>query len=518
MSARRHRGQVTGPAVRRARLLPAWVRRADAVVGRRINRRRVHPLVDRGYRRLSNAANRSRLWVGIAAVFALAGRPRPALRGVGSLVVASVLANLVGKNLFGGDRPLLKDIPVGRRLRKQPASASFPSGHSASAAAFATGVALESPRLGLAVAPLAAAVAYSRLHTGAHWLSDVFGGSVIGVGTAVLGTALVPAPAPRHPGRGEGGRPVRLPALPAGEGAFIVVNPASGKSTLRPDPMKTLAARLPRAVLHPLADGEDLVSVARAALGSGEKPRVLGVAGGDGSVGAIAQVAREAGLPLVVLPSGTFNHFAGAAGIDSVDAAVDALLAGEGVQVDVAELVVDDGHPRTVLNEASLGVYSDFVAEREKVEARVGKWVGSVVAAARVMRKARPADVSIDGRDARVWSLFVGVGRNDSGSAAPLKRRHLGGGALDVRVLHARSRARAVWSLSMGRHLGAMVKAVLHGRTGLEEKVAAVTEISVRPRDDQPLAHDGEVESHRTRYSYRVSVLPGGLEVYRPFD
>lgn len=493
-------------------------------MGRRINARHVHPLVDRFYVRLSNAANRSRLWFSIAAGFALVARPRPALRGAASLVVASILANLVGKNLFGGDRPLLKDIPVGRRLKKQPASASFPSGHSASAAAFATGVALESPRLGAAVAPLAVGVAYSRLHTGAHWFSDVVGGTAIGVATALLGKALVPArPAPAR-NRGQGGTRVRLPALVDGSGAFIVVNPASGESTLRPDPVATLNVRLPRALVHRLEDGEDLVAVTRRALESGDRPQVLGVAGGDGSVGASAQVAREMGLPLLVLPSGTFNHFAGAVGIDSVDAGVDALVAGEGVRVDVAELRVNDGDPKTVLNEASLGVYSHFVAEREKIEARVGKWVGSVVAAVRVMRTARPARVTIDGRDAQVWSLFAGVGRNDAGGPAPLRRRRLSGGALDMRVLHARSRARAVWSLSVGKRgrgrggAGAGAGKGAPGLLGLEQRTLTETEIRVHARETQPLAHDGEVQDHGAQYTYRVTVVPDGLEVYSPFE
>ncbi|MDQ4137276.1 MAG: phosphatase PAP2 family protein, partial [Actinomycetota bacterium] len=110
-----------------------------------------------------------------------------------SLTVASILANLVGKQVFGGDRPLLKDVPIGRHLRKQPTSPSFPSGHSASAAAFATGVALESTAAGGAIAPVAAGVAYSRLHTGAHWLSDVIGGIALGAGVATIGKLVLPA-------------------------------------------------------------------------------------------------------------------------------------------------------------------------------------------------------------------------------------------------------------------------------------------------------------------------------------
>ena len=183
-----------GVAVRRRQLLPAWVRRMDVAAARRINARRVHPAVDRGYAGLSRAADRGALWFSMALLLLLFGRRRAAFRGAGSLIVASILANLVGKKVFGGDRPLLDDIPVGRRLKKQPESASFPSGHSASAAGFATGVALESPRAGLAIAPVAAAVAYSRLHTGAHWFSDVVGGVALGAAVADVGRLLVPVP------------------------------------------------------------------------------------------------------------------------------------------------------------------------------------------------------------------------------------------------------------------------------------------------------------------------------------
>lgn len=178
---------------RRARLLPDWVRRADAVVARQINAWPAHPTLDVGLARLSRAADRGRLWFAIAGVLALAGRRRAALRGPGSLLAASILANLVGKRLFGGPRPILSGVPVGRLLAKYPTSASFPSGHSASAAGFAVGVAVESPAAAIIVVPLAAAVAYSRLHVSAHWLSDVVGGVALGATVALVGRILVPA-------------------------------------------------------------------------------------------------------------------------------------------------------------------------------------------------------------------------------------------------------------------------------------------------------------------------------------
>ncbi len=56
--------------------------------------------------------------------------------------------------------------------------------------------------------------------------------------------------------------------------------------------------------------------------------RVLGVAGGDGTINAAAEVALAADLPLLVIPGGTLNHFARDVGLGSVQDAVDALRQG----------------------------------------------------------------------------------------------------------------------------------------------------------------------------------------------
>src|SRR5690554_995319 len=397
-------------AARRRQVLPKWVRKADAAAGHRINSRVTHPLVDRFYSRLSRLANRGGLWFTIAGLLLVFGRPRAAIRGSASLLAASVLANLVGKQVFGGDRPLLKNIPIGRQLKKSPTSGSFPSGHSASAAAFAAGVALESPRVGAVIAPVAAGVAYSRLHTGAHWLSDVVGGVALGAGVAWLGTALVkPRPAPAQPLR-LGGQPTALPALADGAGALIVVNPSSGTSTLAPDPRPVIESRLPAARLHELREGEDLAEVVRGAVASA-RPQVLGVCGGDGTVSAVAQLAREFDLPLLVIPGGTFNHFAGTAGIASPAAAIDAAQSGDGVRADVAELTIDGQAPMTVLNAASVGIYPDFVKRRSAREEKLGKWVAGLIAAVRVLRREKPVDGTVAARALRGRSPFVGGDR-----------------------------------------------------------------------------------------------------------
>ncbi|MDQ0584399.1 membrane-associated phospholipid phosphatase [Streptomyces rishiriensis] len=137
--------------------------------------------------RLSRGANHGLLWFATAAALAVSGTPRgrrAAVRGLASLGLASLTINTVGKPSVRRSRPALDAVPLGRRLKRQPITTSFPSGHSASAAAFAAGVALESPTWGAVVAPVAFSVAMSRVYTGVHFPSDVLAGAALGVGAA----------------------------------------------------------------------------------------------------------------------------------------------------------------------------------------------------------------------------------------------------------------------------------------------------------------------------------------------
>jgi membrane-associated phospholipid phosphatase len=146
------------------------------------------PALDRVMPALSQAANHSVLWLGLAAALILTGRPRArraALRGVASVALASAASNLLGKGLTGRARPTAA-VPPARRLRRDVRTTSFPSGHAASAAAFATGAALELPALAVPVGALAAAVGASRVVTGVHFPSDVLAGFAVGVAAGAL--------------------------------------------------------------------------------------------------------------------------------------------------------------------------------------------------------------------------------------------------------------------------------------------------------------------------------------------
>jgi undecaprenyl-diphosphatase len=67
-----------------------------------------------------------------------------------------------------------------------PVSTSFPSGHAASAFAFAYAVGRQLPGLAVPIRLLAGGVAYSRVHTGVHYPGDVVVGSILGAGIAAM--------------------------------------------------------------------------------------------------------------------------------------------------------------------------------------------------------------------------------------------------------------------------------------------------------------------------------------------
>ncbi len=141
------------------------------------------PTLDAALGRLSNAANYSRLWLGVAGGLAVFGRPgrRSAALGLAAIGLASATVNIGAKQLHPRARPDRRaaGVPSARHVR-MPDSTSFPSGHSASAFAFAVAAGDELPLLSFPLLVLAAAVAYSRVHTGVHYPGDVVIGSLIG--------------------------------------------------------------------------------------------------------------------------------------------------------------------------------------------------------------------------------------------------------------------------------------------------------------------------------------------------
>src|SRR5918997_1623594 len=98
-----------------------------------------------------------------------------------------------------------------------------------------------------------------------------------------------------------------------GTSPHLILNPAAGSAA-------GFRGRLTRAVdergiqVHELKPGREAKQAALEAADDGAES--LAVAGGDGSVAAVAGVAVERELPLVIVRTGTLNHFALDVGLD----------------------------------------------------------------------------------------------------------------------------------------------------------------------------------------------------------
>lgn len=458
------------------------------------------PLLDSAMPPLTRAADHSKLWFAIAGVLLASGQHsarRGAVRGLVTLGAASLLTNQVAKRIRQRPRPRYESVPLIRRPRRRPTSNSLPSGHSASAAAFAVGVGLENPPLGLGLALLAGLVGLSRVATGAHYPGDVVIGFGIGASLAVVGGRLVPPIVETSLPKTE---PllVPVPERPDGEGVVLVVNPASGSGT-GARVLDQVRAELPAAEIVELGPDDDPIQVMRDAA---ERAEVLAVAGGDGTVAAGAAVATQAKLPLAVFPAGTFNHFAKDIGCETVAKTVRAIRRGTVACVDL--MCLNDSH--MVVNTASIGAYPAFVRRREKMEKRIGKPLAGFYAMLRTLRNEQPVRIRYDNKTLQTSLFFVGNSLYLPTGFAPARRTRMDDGLIDVRILETGrrlARTRIVAALALGR----LLRSPLYH----EMQVPEFTFTAV----DGPtvIAHDGEVgETYdEATFSSKYRALP----VYR---
>lgn len=283
---------------------------------------------------------------------------------------------------------------------------------------------------------------------------------------------------------------------PDGTGVRIVVNPSSGPAW-RGSPVEALRAGLPGADIHELGPDDDLSELL-----CHDELIAVGAAGGDGTLGTVAAIAADRGIPFVAVPAGTRNHLARDLGLGSVDDAVAAVRAGAAAHMDLG--MAGD---RCFVNTLSFGGYTQVVDARERMESRIGKWPALLVALVRELPKMEPMRVELDGLPMRVWLGWIGNCRYDPPGFGPAWRERLDDGLLDVRIVNGARR------FSRTR----FVVDVLAGRLGscpvYEERSA--TSLKIRSLDGPlRLAADGETYDGPTEFL--VTKRPRALQVAVP--
>jgi undecaprenyl-diphosphatase len=432
----------------------------------------------------STAANKSRLWFAASLVLVFAGGSRgrrAAARGLVAIALTSAVVNGPLKFVLRRSRPgeLLHGGPA---LVPMPGSFSFPSGHAASAFAFATAVAREWPAVGIPLTGAAGAVAYSRVHNGVHFPSDVVVGAGLGMGAATAAGVLlrddhrIPLPKPE---------PDTVPRR-----AILLTSATAGSA----DALD--AAR--RALLEHGFEVVDEIPVEQkgkladvVAMPADERPLVI-AAGGDGTVGAAADELAGTGAIMAILPLGTSNDVARSLGIDPDPVGAASELADGVVRaIDTGQVAVAGRPPRNFVHAATVGINVRFaqLATQSALRRRLGR-LTYAVAGVRAMRRHEPFDCELHFDDATERVRLVQL----SVINAPVF-----GGALDLRIPRARmdDRSLVVIAIEDGSPIrllvGALVALVARGHVGFGVTALRTKKLRVHVERELDMALDGEI-------------------------
>ncbi len=288
---------------------------------------------------------------------------------------------------------------------------------------------------------------------------------------------------------------------------YLIVNPKSGNGRAMKANIPLIAKRQGIRVVV-LRKGDDVERIARRAAKAGAD--VLGISGGDGSIGAVVKVALDLKLPVVVLPGGTRCHFARDIGLDP-DRIADALAGFSGVErrIDVGSI-----NGRIFMNNVSFGLYADIVDHPDYRDNKLK--VSRQVLQMLISGEKVPYDLRFrHGNKQFNSAIVVLVGCNAYQTMNMLelgKRTKLDGGVLQVTALlslNEDSYKRILKSVSIER---------VSGRAGLRDfEQWETSSFRITNAQDSAVAGvDGECETYKT--PVEVKILPKALSLYVPAE
>ncbi|HVK35105.1 MAG TPA: diacylglycerol kinase family protein [Microlunatus sp.] len=253
-----------------------------------------------------------------------------------------------------------------------------------------------------------------------------------------------------------------------------------------------------------LLPGDDLLQLAESVVAAGAD--LIGMAGGDGSQALVASVASRHGLPFVVVPAGTRNHFALDLGIDREDVpgSLDAFRDGVDRLIDLAEV-----NGRVFVNNAAMGVYATVVQSADYRDAKIQTMASMLPDL--IGPTAQPSELHCtlpSGEDLVAGQLLL-ISNN------PYQLRHLRGGGrrsrLDAGVLGAAS-----VTVSTAADVEALTALELTGRVdqfhGWREWTAPTIEI----RSTRPVEVGVDGEALVLEPPLRFAIRPAALTIRVP--
>jgi diacylglycerol kinase (ATP) len=236
------------------------------------------------------------------------------------------------------------------------------------------------------------------------------------------------------------------------------------------------------------------------------KPDRIAVAGGDGTIGAAAEIACRLGVPLAVIPTGTANDFARAYGVPA-DRRRAAELAATGTRTRPLELGrLSDGRP--FVNVASAGLASVAARNAQPLKPRLGPLaygVGALRAAA--TERPLPVTARVDGNtvfDGPCWQVIVAVS-GAFGGGAGVAEADPDDGVLDLVVIPAGTR------LGLARRAWGLRAHTIAQQRGVEHRFGHVIEVDLPPGAEVNV--DGEIHSGGLD---RVTVQAGAFTIVVP--